>query len=109
MSATATTHSIVRYLNLNGFVTWSVYNGAVFDRVKDLYRKNPLKKKGVFDICGFRISDGKHLEVEVKHNKDVMSIHQIRHFQDLKRSGAINFVVKSFDDFLKQFQHEILN
>ena len=104
MSANQLTKSIVRFLNYNGFQAWNVYNGAVYDRNKNIYRKNPTRKNGVFDICGFRESDGRHLEIEVKFGRDKMSAEQSRHLEELKKAGALCYVSKDLDGFFKWFE-----
>lgn len=105
MSANRLTQSIVRFLNYNGFVAWNVYNGGVFDPKTKRYRKNPTQKKGVFDIAGFRKSDGRHLEIEIKWGRDKMSDDQIRHLDDLQSAGAICFVARDFDSFETWFDN----
>lgn len=100
MGANSLTNSIVKFLNFNGFKAWNVYNGAIYDPKKQIYRKNPQKKKGVFDICGFRIQDGRHLEIEIKVGKDRLSDYQKRHLADLEKAGALCFVARNFDEFL---------
>lgn len=101
MSANKLTKSILQYLNASGFVAWNVYNGAVYDPKIKQYRKNKAKKLGVFDICGFRKSDGKHIEVEVKWGRDKMSIHQKLHLDDLQKSGALCYIANHFDEFVE--------
>lgn len=104
MGANSLTKSIVDFLNFNGFTAWNVYNGGVYDPKKQIYRKNPTQKKGVFDICGFRRSDGRHLEIEVKVGKDRLSEYQQRHLEDLERAGALFFIAKNFDEFYNWFK-----
>lgn len=99
MSANNLTQAVARFLNYNGFVAWNVYNGGVYDPRRQVYRKNPTQKKGVFDICGFRKSDGRHLEIEIKWGRDKMSADQLRHLDDLEKSGAIVYVCHDFDEF----------
>lgn len=103
MSANRLTQSVVRFLNYNGFVAWNVYNGGVYDPRRQTYRKNPTQKHGVFDVCGFRKSDGRHIEIEIKWGRDKMSDHQLRHFDDLKKAGAIAYVCRTFDEFEQWF------
>lgn len=98
-----TTQAIIRYLNYNGFVVWRNNNGAVYDVKRKVFRKNQTSLKGVFDIIGFRQSDGKHIEIEVKTGKDKMSEEQLWHLTKLKASNCICLVVKDYDDFEQQF------
>lgn len=103
MSANKLTQSIVRFLNYNGFVAWNVYNGGVYDPKRGVYRKNPTQKRGVFDVCGFRESDGKHIEIEIKWGRDKMSEFQKLHFERLEKAGAICYVARDLDEFLEWF------
>lgn len=98
-----TTQAIIRYLNYNGFVVWRNHNGAVYDPKREVFRKNPTSLKGVFDIIGFRESDGKHIEIEVKTGRDKMSEEQLWHLTKLKSSNCICLVVKDYYDFEKQY------
>ena len=103
--ANALTKSIVGFLNFNGFVVWNVYNGGVYDPKLKRYRKNPTHKHGVFDICGFRKSDGRHLEIEIKVGADKLSPAQIEHLNDLSDAGALVFVARDFDSFESWFNN----
>ena len=112
MSANSLTQSILCYLNYNGFVAWSTYNGAVYDVKKQAYRANPTKKKGISDVIGFRKSDGRHIEVEVKYGKDKESIFQEMHQEELKKSHCIAIVARSFDQFeneIKEYETKLKN
>ena len=99
MSANNLTKSIVRFLCFNDCVAWNVYNGGVYDPKLKVYRKNPTQKRGVFDVCGFRKSDGRHIEIEIKWGRDKMSTEQSNHFEQLKSSGSLCFVARNFDEF----------
>ena len=99
MSANLLTKRIVNFLNFNGFVSWNVYNGGVYDPKIQKFRKNKSHKLGVFDICGFRERDGKHLEIEIKWKGDKMSPYQEKHFESLQNAGAICFVARDFESF----------
>lgn len=100
----ATTQAILRYLNYNGFTAWRNNSGAVYDPKRKVFRKNPTSLKGVFDIIGFRDSDGKHIEVEIKTGRDRMSEDQKWHLTRLQASNCIALIVKDFDDFEKQIK-----
>jgi hypothetical protein len=84
-------------------VVWNVYNGGVYDPKLKKYRKNPTHKHGVFDICGFRKSDGRHVEVEIKIGKDQPSDFQTKHFHELREAGAIALIARDFDMFESWF------
>jgi len=100
----ATTQAIVRHLNYSGFVAWRNNNGAIYDPTRKSFRKSKTTLKGVFDIVGFRISDGKHLEIEIKTGKDKLSYDQIIHLEKLISAKCIAFVVKTFDDYIEMIE-----
>lgn len=54
--------------------------------------KSNQTKVSTFDIIGFRIGDGVHLEIEVK-TKDQLDEDQAKHMVDLKKAGCISFVI----------------
>lgn len=97
------TKIIIQHMNLTGFHCWRQNNGAVFNRKRDAFMKNPAHKLGIPDIIGFRKSDGKFLGIEIKTGKDKLSVHQEIFLAEAKTSGAICFVVNdSFKDFEKK-------
>jgi hypothetical protein len=69
-----------------------------FVRVKVEITKTAFKKGNTkvstFDIIGFRLSDGMHLEIEVK-TKDKLDEDQAKHLVDLKNAGCISFVISN--------------
>ena len=98
----STTKSIITYLNLNGFVVWRNNNGSVYSKKRGCFLKNPNHKLGIGDIIGFRKSDGKYIEVEVKTGNDKLSQDQINHINELKAGNCISIVAKTFYDAKKQ-------
>ena len=100
----ATTKAIIRYLLLTGkYKAWRNNNGAIFDRKRNCFRKNPSALLGIADICGYRKSDGKAIYVEIKTGKDKLSPEQILFLEDARKANCIVFEVKDFDDFQKQY------
>jgi hypothetical protein len=93
------TTEIVMYLNLNGFNAWRNNTTGIWDAKQQIFRKNPSQKKGVSDIIGFRKSDGRHIEVEIKIGKDKESMYQILHHEDLNKGHCIAIVAKTFHQF----------
>lgn len=94
------TKSIVTWLNLNGYVAWRNNNGGVWDPTRNTFRKQKDAKLGVFDVIGFRKSDGKHIEVEVKVGRDRLSVEQYAHLCELNKCGAIGLVAQEFGIFV---------
>ena len=103
-SASSLTQSIICYLNMSGFVVWRNNTVGIWDAKKQIYRKNKAEKKGISDIIGFRKSDGKHIDVEVKAGSDKMSVHQLLHHDQLKTGHCISIVAKNFDQFLTEIK-----
>lgn len=93
---------------MNGCRAWINNTTGIYDPTKKIFRKNPQILNGVFDIVGFRKSDGKHIEVEIKTGRDKLSPDQLQHLDELKRGKCIFFIVKDFDDFYKQFKSSVI-
>lgn len=54
--------------------------------------KSKQIKVSTFDIIGFRLIDGMHVEIEVK-TKDQLDDDQKEHLTDLKKASCISFVI----------------
>lgn len=61
-------------------------------------------KKGVGDIIG--LSDGIHIEIEVKVGKDTMRPEQIEHQNRILGFGGVYYVANSFAEFLAWWTHD---
>jgi hypothetical protein len=98
-TTTDTTNAIITFLNMQGHLVWRnsaahVYGAGNFHKVRH---------NGVGDIVG-TLSDGTHIEIEVKTGKDRIRPEQQRHGDELKKRKALYFVAKSFDDFERQWK-----
>lgn len=69
------------------------------EHVKVNFKKNQ-KEVSTFDLIGFRIKDGKHLEIEIKTGKDRLDDEQKKHMNHLRASGCISFAVGDKNTFL---------
>lgn len=98
-----TTRAIVYYLNKSGCVAWRQNNAGIWDEKRKRYIQNPLSKKGVSDIMGYRKSDGKAIYVEVKTGKDKLSQHQKDFLLQAHKNNCIVIVAKTFEDFEKKW------
>lgn len=101
------TKAIILYLNYNGFRAWRNNSVGIYDPTKGIYRKNKGQLNGIGDVIGFRKSDGKHIEVEVKTGSDKLSPDQLIHINELKTGHCIQLVANTFDQFeseIKQYK-----
>ncbi len=67
------------------------------------YKPVPNGIKGVPDIIGFRLSDGKFVGIEIKINKDKMSEHQTAFAQKLETATGIFYIAEGYKPFLTTF------
>jgi hypothetical protein len=74
-----------------------------YDKVEIFFKKNNIKEK-ILDISGFRIGDGKHIEIEVKTGKDELSEGQVNRIKEITAAGGISFVFDSMETFLMQIK-----
>jgi len=103
MSTSSATLAIVTYLNHNNCKVWRNNNVGIWDANKKIYRKNPQQLKGVCDIIGI-MYDGTFIGIEIKTGKDKLSPEQELFIQEIEKHNGLIFVVKSYDDFIKQWQ-----
>ena len=94
-TARKTTELIVKFLNDSGHFAWRQVNTPV-------RRRKNIVHRGTGDIVGI-LKNGKHMEVEVKNDDDVMSLYQEQHKEMIEKRFGYYFVAKSFDDFYKQY------
>lgn len=80
-------------------VAYRINNGAVYDVKRQTYRKG-VQRKGVPDIIG--IIDGRFIGIEVKIGTDRQSADQKEIEQEIKHSGGVYFIAKSYDDYLEK-------
>lgn len=71
------------------------------EHVKVHFKKNQ-KEVSTFDLIGFRIKDGKHVEIEIKTGKDKLDEDQEKHLKALQASGCIAFATSTKEMFFHQ-------
>lgn len=98
-STTDTTNAIIKYLQLQGHLVWR--NSAAHVYGKGHFHK--AAHNGVGDIVGL-LSDGTHIEIEVKTGTDKIRLSQLKHCDEIRRRCGLYFVAKSFDDFDRQWK-----
>jgi len=92
---------VVTYINLNRGFAFRVNSVGIFDEKLGIHRK-PVTIKGVADISA--IINGKAWQIEVKVGRDRQSEHQKNFQQRVEQAGGVYLIVKSFDDFVGQYQ-----
>lgn len=75
---------------------------TVIATIPVVYHKKNQKQFSIFDVCGFRLSDGKHLEIEIKTKNDTLDKDQKEHMSDLQTTGCISFATGDKHSFLLQ-------
>lgn len=71
------------------------------ETVKVHFKKNQ-KEVSTLDLIGFRIRDGRHVEIEIKTGKDKLDADQQTHLNALQASGCISFATGDKHTFLQQ-------
>ena len=103
-SANGLTKCVIDYINLQDNATaWRVNNVGIFDTKTQRHRK-AATIKGIADITAIR--NGTTYQIEIKIGKDKMSDDQKKFAERVRASGAYYFMVKSFDDFINQWNSE---
>lgn len=62
-----------------------------------VYHKKNQKEFALLDIAGYRLSDGKHVEIEVKSGKDTLSSDQKERIEMLKKAECISFAFSDME------------
>jgi hypothetical protein len=88
-------NEILSFLRSLGCYCWQVYNGAVYDQKRQVYRKSrsAYTINGVSDILG--IFNGRFLAIEVKSKTGIVSEHQRVFLRRINEEGGIAFVARS--------------
>ncbi len=90
-----------------GFNLWRNSNHGIYNEEKGYWRKQSMRKLGVGDIIGYRKSDSRHCEIEIKVDKDELNDDQRKHLMELHNDGCIAAVIKNeggADKFFKMFK-----
>lgn len=97
-----TTTAIVDFLNLKGHFVWRNNTTGIYDPIKKVFRKNKNAKNGVSDVLGV-LKSGTFIAVEVKTGNDILSEDQIEFLAEVIARNGVAMVVKTFDDFIKEY------
>lgn len=106
-----TTEAIIKYIrSIPHAYVWRNNTTGIFDKATGAYRPTNAKK-GVSDIIGGfphkifkeRPPIAQLICIEVKTGRDRLSAEQEGFLATMRHIGAITLVVKSYEDFLEQF------
>lgn len=100
-TANGLTKAIMTYLKINGHFAARINSGATYDPRLGIYRKGSGATTGMADINA--VVNGKSISIEVKIGKDKMRESQKIVKEQIEKSGGIYIFVRSFDDFISQF------
>lgn len=93
---------VILTLNNIGFIAWVNKSGGVYDPVKKVFRTNNTGLKGVSDILGIRVRDGKFLAVELKASKsDRLTDEQKDFILRIADSNGLSCYVRDMDMLFK--------
>jgi hypothetical protein len=87
----------------DGWFSKEHFEEAVNLILSDCWRTVPLQKKGVFDLVGFRLDNGRFTTVELKIGADVLSPDQKVFFEVCRQSNCETWIVKDFPAFSNTF------
>lgn len=97
--------AILKYLTLRKDLIadcWRNNNAAIYDRKREIFRKNPLSKLGIPDICGYLVT-GVSLFVEVKRTeKSIRSPEQIAFIEKAVKNNCLAFFTWSMEDCIQK-------
>ena len=106
---------VIMYINcIGGFAERINTMGRVIDKRKAVTdvvgRQKTIGSMTYIPTTGVRGSAdisamfmGKSYKIEVKIGKDRQSVHQKAYQENIERTGGVYMIVRSFDDFLDQF------
>lgn len=99
------TDDILKYLFSVGVFCWREDSNPVPVATKGLITGfRPPRQKGKPDIMGSMSPFGRTLGVEVKIGKDRLRPEQIGFHANLRKMGGLVLVVKTFEDFINQWE-----
>ena len=98
-TANSITRNVIRVVNMTpGAVAYRINNAAVYDEKAKAYRKGNIEK-GLPDVIA--IYKGRFIGIEVKANKDRMSVWQLHRREEIVQADGLFFVATSTDSFLE--------
>lgn len=97
------TSDIIAYLFKQHIFAFRCNTQGTYDQTTGKYR--PARTTGIPDIIA--IPNGRFLGIEVKTGKDRLRDAQIGFHQNVSQSKGLILVVKTMDDFVKQYNQLI--
>lgn len=103
------TQSILAFLNNRGHFAFDVYNGAVFDPVKMVFRKRRKDKPAISDVICVLNPGGIGLYIEVKNaaTGDKAKSAQRKFAANVSTRGAYHFFAKEYVSFTEWYRREL--
>lgn len=95
------TKHVIYLLIMSGYHAWRANNGAVFDPVKKVFRRNVSLTKGIPDVLAFHKQTGKFLCVEIKTGRDKLSPEQTDFLETARKAACIALEVREINDLIK--------
>ena len=108
-TANETTKRVIEFLLANGFHAWRNNTYGIWDEKAKKYLPLQYQQRGVADILGFSLQEGRFLAIEIKAGEDILSKEQIEFLGVVHSSNAIVMMVHDFSDFLKKWERRFPN
>lgn len=102
------TKQILLFLSFNGFFAWRENTTGVYDSKKGVYRAGN-NMRGKSDILGIRKLDGKLIAIEVKVDRDKVSVWQQSFLDTININNGLTYIARDFNGFLNWFNSTCLN
>lgn len=99
-TANQITKNILKFLDLKKHYASRVQSQGQYNPTKGRWTKSTVRR-GIGDILA--IINGKAVMIEVKAGKDRMSEWQIKTKEDVERSGGVYLIIRSTEEFTKQY------
>jgi len=91
-------------LRTKGYIFWRENTIGVYDARKGIYRTNPHRRKGVADVTVIVPPNGTYVGIECKSSSGDMSQDQKYFRDDVMKTGAAYYLIRSQDEALKMLE-----
>jgi hypothetical protein len=101
-STNGLTHCVLTWLTIHSHYVSRIQSQGQYRESIGRFTRSTTRR-GIGDL--FAVVNGKTLMIEIKAGKDRLSKFQIQTQKDIEASGAHYWVIRSFEEFLKQYKH----